>query len=95
MNQLNENPGATTNIPINLPQYEKSFTFPQDFTSFDIAQAIADFRRGFNYLEGIIVKIPVEKEYRLRGLTYDFFGMKVGIEIGLQEPNVVIIQSTQ
>ena len=79
-----------------IPKYEKSYTFQNDFTSFDVAQVIAQFRREFEFLEGVKVLIAVEKEYRLKGLKYDFFSLKgVEIDIGLQEPNVIIIQTQE
>ncbi len=71
----------------------KLYAFPDDFTSFDVARKLAEFRRNYAYTGPVKIIIPVEKEYRLRGLKYDFFAMQgVDIEIGLVAPNEISIE---
>ncbi len=69
----------------------KIYTFKDDFTAFDIAKSIADFRREFQCLDSLRVNIPVEKEFRLRGLKYDFEPMNVEFKAALISPETVEI----
>ena len=80
---------------MNIPRYEKAYSFHLDFTSFDVLNKIADFRRESKELGRLKVIIPVEKEWRLRGLKYDLYETGTEIGIGLQEPNCVIIQTIE
>lgn len=69
----------------------KSYTFPDDYTSWDISKSIADFRREFQYLGSLIVNIAVEKEWRMKGLKYDFYTMDVEFDRALIPPETIEI----
>lgn len=77
-----------------MTKHSTSYSFPDGFTAFDVAKKLAQFRRDFEYLGSVKIIIPVELEYRLRGMIYDFSALHgVEVDIGLIGADCLQIES--